>query len=121
MAGARGQLARLYASGVAREAMRERKALILNTLATDMRALELRAGVSYPLYEEWMAAGLNNARLASLSTYSDCVPGFKRLLAESGGDLTRFYAAARELARQPRAQRHARLCSAAAGPATPAQ
>jgi predicted aminopeptidase len=96
--------------------MRERKALILSTLATDMRALELREGVSYPLYEEWMAAGLNNARLASLSTYSDCVPGFKRLLAESGEDLTRFYGAARELARQPRGERHARLCTTASTP-----
>jgi predicted aminopeptidase len=119
MAAARARLAQLYASGVARELMRERKAQILNTLATDMRALERREGVSYPLYEEWMAAGLNNARLASLSTYSECVPGFKRLLQESGADLTRFYAAARELARQPRARRHARLCSAASDPGQP--
>jgi predicted aminopeptidase len=116
MAGARERLAQLYGSAVARATMRERKALIFNVLAADMRALELRGGVSYPLYEEWMAAGLNNARLASLSTYSDCVPGFRRLLAESGGELTRFYAAARALARQPRALRHARLCPAAAAP-----
>src|SRR5437764_9555940 len=68
-------------------------------------------GASYPLYEEWIAAGLNNARLASVSTYFDCLPGFRRLLGESGDDLARFYAAARQLARQPRAVRHARLCT----------
>ena len=105
------RLALLYASGVARDEMRAGKAQILGTLAADMRALELREGASYPLYEQWIAEGLNNARLASVSTYFDCVPGFARLLAQAGDDLARFYAAARELARQPRALRHARLCT----------
>jgi predicted aminopeptidase len=112
LAQGRTRLALLYASGVAREQMRSSKAQILTALAADIRALELREGVSYPLYEEWIAAGLNNARLASVSTYFDCVPGFTRLLEQAANDLTRFYAAAGELARQPRAQRHARLCTA---------
>ena len=60
--------------------------------------------------------GLNNARLASVATYYDCVPGFRRLLEEQDGDLPRFYAAVRELAQLPRAARHARLCGAAAEP-----
>ena len=111
LARSRTRLALLYASGVARDEMRAGKAQILGALAADIRALELREGASYPLYEEWIAAGLNNARLASVSTYFDCLPGFTRLLGESGNDLTRFYAAARELARQPRAVRHARLCT----------
>ncbi len=111
LARSRARLALLYASGVARDEMRAGKAQILGALAADIRALELREGASYPLYEEWIAAGLNNARLASVSTYFDCLPGFTRLLGESGNDLTRFYAAARELARQPRAVRHARLCT----------
>src|SRR2546430_5221961 len=63
--------------------MRAGKAQILGALAADIRALELREGASYPLYEEWIAAGLNNARLASVSTYFDCLPGFTRLLARS--------------------------------------
>ncbi|HJX21123.1 MAG TPA: aminopeptidase [Steroidobacteraceae bacterium] len=115
LAQSRARLALLYASGVARDEMRAGKAQILAALAADIRTLELREGVSYPLYEEWIAAGLNNARLASVSTYFDCVPGFTRLLTQAGNDLTRFYTAARELARQPRALRHARLCTAAAG------
>src|ERR1700730_9938863 len=110
----RARLALLYAWGLAREPMRAGKAQILSALAADIRALELREGVSSPLYEEWIAAGLNNARLASVSTYYGCVPGFTRLLTQAGNDLTRFYAAARELARQARALRHARLCTAAA-------
>jgi predicted aminopeptidase len=112
LAQSRTRLALLYASGVTRDEMRTGKAQILSALAADIRALELREGASYPLYEEWIAAGLNNARLASVSTYFDCVPGFTQLLAQAGDDLARFYAAARELARQPRALRHARLCTA---------
>ena len=111
LAQSRSRLALLYASGAGRDEMRAGKAQILGTLAADIRALEQREGASYPLYEEWIAEGLNNARLASVSTYFDCVPGFARLLAQAGDDLARFYAAARELARQPRAQRHARLCT----------
>ncbi|HEY1491052.1 MAG TPA: aminopeptidase [Steroidobacteraceae bacterium] len=108
----RTRLAQLYASAVPPQAMRERKQQILAELAAQIRAAEHREGVTYPLYDEWIAAGLNNAQLASIATYYDCVPGFKRLLAQADGDLPRFYAAAGEAAKLPRAQRHAQLCSA---------
>ena len=56
----------------------------------------------------------NNARLASLATYYECVPGFQRLLAEQGNDLPRFFTAVRALARLPRDERRAQLCPAPA-------
>ena len=34
-------------------------------------------------YDDWFEAGLNNAHLASVATYFDCVPGFERLLART--------------------------------------
>ena len=61
-------------------------------------------------YNDWIAEGLNNAHLASVATYYDCVPGFERLLSVYKGDLPAFYGAARELAKEPRAERHAQLC-----------
>jgi predicted aminopeptidase len=97
--------------------MRKQKAAILAALGADIRAFEQREGVSYPLYDEWIKEGLNNARLASVATYYDCVPGFKRLLAQEDNDLPRFYAAARELAHRSRAERHALLCGSAAAAA----
>jgi predicted aminopeptidase len=112
----RARLVRLYASGQPRDEMRTAKAEIFNSLTSDIRSLENSAGLG-PLYEEWIASGLNNARLAAVATYYDCVPGFMRLLQEQDGDLPRFYAAARELARQPRPERHARLCGQANTPA----
>ncbi len=112
LAAARARLAQLYASAEPPQVMRARKQQILAELAAQIRAAEHREGVTYPLYDEWIAAGLNNAQLASIATYYDCVPGFKRLLIQADGDLPRFYAAAREAAQLPRAQRHAQLCGA---------
>jgi len=117
LAHARARLVTLYASGVARADMRAQKAAVFDGLAADLRALERLQGESYPLYEEWMAAGLNNADLASVATYYDCVPGFTRLLQQEDNDLRRFYAAARALAQLSHAERHARLCGPAAATA----
>jgi predicted aminopeptidase len=108
---ARARLVRLYATGVPRDELRAGKVQILAALTSEIRALEKRQGVHYPLYDEWIAAGFNNARLASVATYFDCVPGFERLLAENDHDLPRFYAAVRALAQEPRATRHAQLCT----------
>jgi predicted aminopeptidase len=110
----RAQLAQLYASGLPREQMVVKKAEAFTALAAEIRALERREGVTYPLYEEWIRDGLNNARLASVATYYDCMPGFKRLLRQQDNDLPRFYAAVRELAQLPKEERHARLCTSVA-------
>jgi predicted aminopeptidase len=118
LAGARKRLVQLYASAVPREQMRVQKAIILHTLGADIEQFERRNGISYPVYEEWIAKGLNNADLASLATYYDCLPGFTRLLAAQDNDLPRFYAAARKLGDLPRTERHAQLCSSAGSPAS---
>jgi predicted aminopeptidase len=78
------------------------------------RQQKLRTG-----YDKWIADGLNNAHLASLGTYFDCVPGFERLLAANGGSLPAFYAAVRNMRADAGARRA--LCRAGdAMPATPA-
>jgi predicted aminopeptidase len=112
----RARLVRLYASGVPRADMRAGKAAVFAGLAAEMRALERLQGADYPLYDEWIAAGLNNADLASVATYYECVPGFTRLLQQEHNDLERLYAAARALAKLPRAERHARLCTLVKAP-----
>src|SRR5690606_9305069 len=105
----RAQLARLYASKLAPDAMRKRKREIFAELEADLRGLEQQHGVRSG-YSAWIEQGLNNAHLASLATYFDCVPGFERLLAEQGGNLTRFYAAVRELVTLSAEERNAQLC-----------
>jgi predicted aminopeptidase len=107
----RDRLAHLYASQAPRQLELRRKQRIFGELADEIRALERRLAVRAPLYDQWIAEGLNNADLASVDTYYDCLPGFERLLQQEDGDLPRFYDAARKLAHEPQPTRDAQLCS----------
>jgi len=106
---ARSRLADLYDQKLSPDVMRERKRAEFAQLDRDLAVLEKQLKIR-SAYRDWAPQGLNNAHLASLATYYDCVPGFERLLAKNDGDLPKFYAAVRELVRKPRAQRHELLC-----------
>jgi predicted aminopeptidase len=107
----REELRLLYASDLPESQMRARKRALFEQLATDMRSLERRQGTPSP-YHDWLDGELNNATLASVATYYDCVPGFETMLRSVNGDLPRFYADVRALAKLPQAQRDARVCPA---------
>lgn len=79
-------------------------------LRSDYERLKVEWGGSAG-YDAWFAGGLNNAQLNSVATYFDLVPAFERLLAANDGDLERFYAAVKQLAKLSRAERHRRLSS----------
>ena len=111
---ARSTLAALYEEKLPPEIMRERKRAIFATLDKDLADLEKHLGIR-SAYRDWAPNGLNNAHLASLATYYDCVPGFERLLAANGGDLARFFAAVRDLSHEPKVERHERLCRGETG------
>jgi predicted aminopeptidase len=110
----RRQLAALYALSPALplDERRARKREILVATGAQVQAVErqfkLRTG-----YDTWIADGLNNAHLAAVGTYFDCVPGFQRLLAANGGSLPAFYAAVRRMRGDAAARRV--LCSADGG------
>ena len=99
----RRQLATLYAQSMPIDQKRQGKQEILH--ATGEQVLSLEREYQLPLYDLWIKAGLNNAHLASIGTYYDCVPGFQRLLAAKGGDLSAFYAAVRKMRKDPGARR----------------
>jgi predicted aminopeptidase len=110
----RGELSALYGMNFEPEVMRARKSQVFARLVSELRTLDERFGTESRLAEE-LDGKPNNARLASLATYYDCVPGFERLLAGEQHDLPRFYAAARELAKLPREERRSRLCGTQSG------
>jgi predicted aminopeptidase len=116
-AAGRAQLDTLYHQPLAPDRMRERKHELMTAIAENVQALE-RQYQSGNGYSTWFKAGLNNAHLASIATYSDCVPGFQKLLDSNGGNLPAFYAAVRKLGADP-AARHA-LCRDAAATAADA-
>jgi predicted aminopeptidase len=105
----RDELMKLYQSRLAPDAMRERKHEIFASLAEDITTIEKRQG-SRTIYSEWARDGLNNAHLASVATYFDCVPGFERVLKENDYDLPRFYSAVRKLAALPIKDRRKIIC-----------
>jgi predicted aminopeptidase len=108
---ARAELDRLYHEPLEVAVMRARKHELLLATGEKVRALEQQLKVRSG-YGAWIDAGLNNAHLASIATYSDCVPGFQRLLADNDDSLPAFYAAVRKLKRDPGARRA--LCRDAA-------
>ena len=105
----RAELQTLYASGIAVDVMRSRKASVFAQLVEELKAIDRRYSVKSGIVED-LEGQPNNARLASLATYYDCVPGFEKILAENDHDLPRFYAAVRELAKLPRPTRRQRVC-----------
>ena len=106
-AAGRAELNTLYHQPLTPDRMRERKRELMAGIAGNVQALERQYQLGNA-YGAWIKAGLNNAHLASIATYSDCVPGFQRLLDSNGGNLPAFYAAVRKQGADP-AARHA-LC-----------
>lgn len=104
----RVELAALYAGTAAPEEKRQRKAGLLAALQTQYHERKGDWG-GFTGYDRWFAQPLGNAHLASVAIYTQRVPAFEALLKQQGGDLPRFYAAVRELAALPAAERKARL------------
>jgi predicted aminopeptidase len=107
----RGELRVLYASGIDPTRMRERKAAAFAALRESYARLVQDWG-PHPPFEGWFEGEVNNAYLASIATYYDCVPGFRRELAAVGGDLDAFYRRVRELAKLDQEKRDALVCGA---------
>jgi predicted aminopeptidase len=105
----RAELRTVYASGVEPARMRREKAAIFDSLRSAHHRLELEWGGHAPL-GTWFEGEINNAQLASIATYYDCVPGFQRELEAAGGDLGAFYRRVRELTKLDQKERHAMLC-----------
>jgi len=64
-------------------------------------------------YDRWFAQDPNNASLAAIAIYTDRIPAFRELLAESGNDLPRFYDRVRSIAALSKTERDSVLADAA--------
>ena len=105
---ARQRLEQLYASGAEASALRVEKQREFGRLKFEYSLLRASWG-GYSGYDGWFARTLNNAHLAAVATYHDCVPGLQRELA-AAGSLPAFYERAAELAALPLEQRRAAVC-----------
>jgi predicted aminopeptidase len=92
----RSRLAAVYASEASIEQRRQERVSVFDQARSSYA--RLRAGwPEPPWFDIWFEPGLNNARLAALSSYEDYVPAFRALLVREGGDLVRFYASVEAL------------------------
>ena len=104
----RDSLRRLYASALPDAQKRQKKAETFAALKAEY--LELKSSwEGFAGYDRFFSEELNNAHLVPIATYSELVPGFRRVLAQNGGDFRRFYAAVREIGKLPKEQRRAKL------------
>lgn len=93
----RARLATLYASGAAEDELRAGKTAELARLSESLKSDGLA-----------LNGDLNNARLAAVATYQRCVPALTAELARLDNDLSAFYAAMEEIARDSSARQ--KLC-----------
>jgi len=106
----RAELKTLYESGIDAPAMRDRKRAAIAELRAAYARMTAAWGESP--FAAWFQGDINNAQLASIATYYDCVPGFERELEAAGGDLKRFYRRVSVLAKLDAAARDAAVCGA---------
>ena len=104
----RGRLGELYASPLAEEEKRRKKAETFAELKAAYLQLKQNWN-GFAGFDRFFAGELNNANLVPVATYSELVPAFRRLLAENGGDFKRFYVQVKEVGKLPIDRRHARL------------
>ena len=64
----------------------------------------------YRGYDGWFARSLNNADLASVATYRDCMPGL-RMALQKAGSWPAFYERAAELSKLSVGARHEAVCA----------
>jgi predicted aminopeptidase len=107
--GTRQNLSRLYGSGLPASEMRIEKQREFGRLKFAYEQLRKRWG-GYGGFDNWFARSLNNAHLASVATYRDCMPGLRQALIEANGVLPDFYARLEKLREQPREERHKAYC-----------
>ncbi len=110
----RARLEALYLLTLPDEEKRLRKAATLADMKLAYRALKASWG-GFAGYDRFFAGELSNAHFVPVASYTDLVPDFRRLLAESGNDLVRFYAEVRALGKLDPEARRARLRASAGG------
>jgi predicted aminopeptidase len=104
----RATLEQYYGEDLPVEEKRVGKARLFAEMEEEYRQLKTSWG-GFAGYDRWFARKPNNATLVSVALYTELVPAFQALLRRVGGDLPRFYAAAKDLAKLPKEEREMRL------------
>jgi predicted aminopeptidase len=104
----RSSLDALYRGPDSPAEKRERKAEIYAQMRAEYAQLKAARWDGFAGYDPWFERA-NNAALGVQAVYGELVPDFERLFDRQGRDFERFYAAVKQLAALPKAQRQAKL------------
>lgn len=110
----RARLQQLYDTDLAPAQMRSGKQAEFARLRAEYRTLQEREWNGAGLYDNWINAPLNNAKLLPFGLYDRWVPAFAALFAQTGHDWPRFYQRVAVLGTLPPAQRHKALAKLSA-------
>jgi predicted aminopeptidase len=101
----RDELGRIYAGDGSAAEKRDAKSAAIDRLRQRHRRMRDDRWGGYGGYDGWVAAPINNAKIAATSVYNDLVPAFLRLHDLCAGDYPRFYAAVKRLGQVTKADR----------------
>lgn len=104
----RSELEKVYLSDHSDHDKRMAKNEILASLDAEYKLLKVSWNGDTS-YDEWMRIDLNNAKIASVSTYHNHVAGFMTILEQHNYDFSAFYTAVEQLAKLEPAERVACL------------
>ena len=107
----RARLVQVFAAPIGDDEKRALKRQVFADLQQAYQRVRAERWGGFPGYDRFFDRELNGAHLAAVGAYNDLVPAFEALLAREGGDLPRFFDAARSLARLARSERDAALRS----------
>ncbi len=93
----RDDLAALYKTDLEAEIMRKKKQQRFEKMREEYEQLKVTWN-GYGGYDNWFSRKLNNARLASIATYTDYIPAFQVLFEQSGSSFEKFYSATQDIA-----------------------
>lgn len=112
IAATRNELQRIYTSQASDDAKRTAKAAAIDDLRARYERMKTDRWNGYAGYDQWFAAPINNAKLATVAVYNDLVPAFTRLLQICGGNYERFYRAVERLGKRNIRERAEALANA---------
>ncbi len=102
---AREDLKSIYTGELLEEEKRQKKQLVLQKLKQDYQQLSSGFKV-LDGFKHWFEGELNNAKLASVSTYHSTAPAFRNILKHLKGNYSAFYNQVESISRLAKKQRH---------------
>lgn len=109
----RGRLEKIYAdTRQSAVVLRILKAAEIARLKQEAEKLKVKYGGRLPV-DRWFSKPVNNARLNTLATYFDLVPGFERMLQAANGHLEEFFKRVEAMKSMSQTERKAALMGGA--------